>query len=312
MIIASGCEKGELFETVLNKSMEEAEAVAEFYDVLEIQPTNVNMHLVEKGLVGSPSLLEDAARRILQIGRKLGKPVIATGNVHYLHPREKINRDITIHGITGFSPLKDIRKPDVHFRTTKEMLAEFEFLGKEDAFEVVVHNTAELADRFEELELFPTKLFTPIIEGADDEIRNKCYETARSIYGEPIPEVVTARLEKELVPIIKYGFSANYLISERLVKKSNEDGYLVGSRGSVGSSVVATFLGISEVNPLPPHYICLSCKHSEWILDGSIPSGFDLPDKACPNCGEKLKGEGQDIPFETFLGFKGDKFPIST
>ncbi|WP_201318466.1 PolC-type DNA polymerase III [Paenibacillus sp. EPM92] len=309
LIIASGCEKGELFETVLNKSMEEAEAVAEFYDVLEIQPTNVNMHLVEKGLVGSPSLLEDAARRILQIGRKLGKPVIATGNVHYLHPREKINRDITIHGITGFSPLKDIRKPDVHFRTTKEMLAEFEFLGKEDAFEVVVHNTAELADRFEELELFPTKLFTPIIEGADDEIRNKCYETARSIYGEPIPEVVTARLEKELVPIIKYGFSANYLISERLVKKSNEDGYLVGSRGSVGSSVVATFLGISEVNPLPPHYICLSCKHSEWILDGSIPSGFDLPDKACPNCGEKLKGEGQDIPFETFLGFKGDKVP---
>ncbi|TVY10620.1 PolC-type DNA polymerase III [Paenibacillus cremeus] len=316
LLIVSGCEKGEFYETVLNKSVEEAEVVAEFYDVLEIQPTGVNMHLVEKGLVGSASQLEDTNRKIIEIGRKLGKPVIATGNVHYLHPREKINRDITIHGITGFSPLKDIRKPEVHFRTTKEMLAEFKYLGEETAYEVVVKNTSELADRFEELELFPTKggptdngLFTPIIEGADEEIRSTCYNTAKQIYGEELPEVIVARLEKELVPIIKYGFSANYLISERLVKKSNADGYLVGSRGSVGSSVVATFLGISEVNPLPPHYICKSCQFSEWILDGSIPSGFDLPDKNCPNCGEKLKGEGQDIPFETFLGFKGDKVP---
>lgn len=309
LLIVSGCEKGELFETVLNKSLEEAEAVAQFYDVLEIQPTGVNMHLVDKGLVGSPAQLEDASRKIVELGRKLGKPVIATGNVHYLHPREKLNRDITIFGITGFSPLKDMRKPDVHFRTTKEMLDEFKFLGEDKAYEVVVKNTNELADRFEELELFPSKLFTPIIDGADDEIRNTCYATAKQIYGDELPEVVTARLEKELVPIIKYGFSANYLISERLVKKSNADGYLVGSRGSVGSSVVATFLGISEVNPLPPHYICGACKHSEWFLDGSIPSGFDLPDKACPHCGSKLKGEGQDIPFETFLGFKGDKVP---
>ncbi|WP_019532574.1 PolC-type DNA polymerase III [Paenibacillus ginsengihumi] len=309
LLVASGCEKGELFETVLNKSLEEAEQVAEFYDVLEIQPTCINMHLVDKGLVGSAAQLEDANRRIVEIGRKLGKPVIATGNVHYLHPREKIYRDITIHGITGFSPLKEIRKPDVHLRTTKEMLKEFEYLGEDTAYEVVVKNTAELADRFEVIELFPDKLFTPIIEGAEEEIRTKCYDTARRLYGDPIPEVVTARLEKELVPIIKYGFSANYLISERLVKKSNEDGYLVGSRGSVGSSVVATFLGISEVNPLPPHYLCRSCQHSEWFLDGSIPSGFDLPDKDCPNCGAKMKGDGQDIPFETFLGFKGDKVP---
>lgn len=309
LLIASGCEKGELFETVLNKSQEEAEGVAAFYDVLEIQPTCVNQHLIEKGLVSSPALLEDANRKIVEIGRKLGLPVIATGNAHYLHPREKISRDITIHGITGFSPLKDIRKPDVHFRTTQEMLDEFSYLGGELAYEVVVKNTNELADRFEKIKLFPSDLFTPIIEGAEEEIRTKCYDTAKRMYGEPIPEVVTARLEKELVPIIKYGFSANYLISERLVKKSNEDGYLVGSRGSVGSSVVATFLGISEVNPLPPHYLCKSCQHSEWFLDGSIPSGFDLPDKDCPNCGEKLKGEGQDIPFETFLGFKGDKVP---
>lgn len=311
LLVISGCEKGEFFETVLNKTVEEAEEVAQFYDVLEIQPLTMYMHLVEKQLVSDPDAIKTALRKICDIGQRLGKPVIATGNVHYLEARDKIYRDITIHGITGFSPLKGIRKPDAHLRTTEEMLAEFEFLGEEKAYEVVVTNTSELADRFEELELFPDKLFTPILEGADEEIRNTCYETARSIYGDDLPEVVVARLEKELEPIIKYGFSANYLISERLVKKSNQDGYLVGSRGSVGSSVVATFLGISEVNPLPAHYICPNpeCKHSEWFLDGSVPSGFDLPDKDCPKCGSKLKGEGQDIPFETFLGFKGDKVP---
>ncbi|WP_199618028.1 PolC-type DNA polymerase III [Paenibacillus alkalitolerans] len=316
LLIVSGCEKGEFFEAVLNKSAEEAEGVAEYYDVLEIQPLTFYMHLVDKGLVGSVEQLQSAIRTVCDIGRKLGKPVIATGNAHYAHPRQKMFRDITIHGITGFSPLKDMKKPDAHLRTTKEMLEEFAFLGSDLAYEVVVSNTAKLADRFEEIELFPSKggptdngLFSPIFEGADDEIRNTCYETARRLYGEPLPEVVTARLEKELAPIIKYGFSANYLISARLVKKSNEDGYLVGSRGSVGSSVVATFLGISEVNPLPAHYLCLSCKHSEWFLDGSYPSGFDLPNKDCPKCGAPLKGEGQDIPFETFLGFKGDKVP---
>lgn len=311
LLIISGCEKGEFFEAVLNKSVEEAEDVALFYDVLEIQPLTMYMHLVDKGLVSSALELKTAVKRICEIGEKLDKPVIATGNVHYLEPREKLFRDIAINGITGFSPLKDIRKPDAHFRTTDEMLEEFEFLGKSKATEVVVTNTVALAERFEEIKLFPDKLYTPIIEGADDEIRNTCYDTAKSIYGENLPDVVVARLEKELAPIIKFGFSANYLISERLVKKSNQDGYLVGSRGSVGSSVVATFLGISEVNPLPAHYICKNaeCRHSEWFLDGSVPSGFDLPDKNCPDCGGLLKGEGQDIPFETFLGFKGDKVP---
>lgn len=316
LLVISGCEKGEFFETVLNKSIEEAEQVAEFYDVLEIQPVEVNLHLVEKGLVGGKEQLEETVRRICQIGEKLGKPVIATGNVHYLHPRDKICRDITIHGITGFSPLKDIRKPDVHFRTTEEMLREFAFLGEEKALEVVVTNTSKLADEFEELKLFPKTggptdngLFSPIIDGADEEIRTKCYETAKSVYGDTLPDIVTQRLEKELKPIIGYGFAANYLISERLVKKSNADGYLVGSRGSVGSSFVATMLGISEVNPLPPHYVCGSCRHSEWFTDGSVPSGFDLPNQNCPNCGTRMKGEGQDIPFETFLGFKGDKVP---
>ncbi|WP_454190604.1 PolC-type DNA polymerase III [Paenibacillus sp. Marseille-Q7038] len=311
LLIMSGCEKGEFFEAVLNKSVEEAEEIAHFYDVLEIQPITMYMHLVDKGLVATPEEIKTAIRKVVEIGEKLGKPVVATGNVHYLEPRDKIYRDITIHGITGYSPLKDIRKPDAHFRTTNEMLEEFEFLGKEKAFEVVVTNTSELADRFEEIQLFPKELFTPILEGAEEEIRSKCYDTAKSIYGEEVPDVVVKRLEKELEPIIKYGFSANYLISEKLVKKSNEDGYLVGSRGSVGSSVVATFLGISEVNPLPPHYICGNdeCKYSEWFLDGSIRSGFDLPVKDCPKCGTLLKGEGQDIPFETFLGFKGDKVP---
>ncbi|WP_028610998.1 PolC-type DNA polymerase III [Paenibacillus harenae] len=311
LLVISGCEKSEFFETVLNKSQEEAVEVARFYDVLEIQPIDFYMHLVEKGLVGSRAEIEQALRRVCQIGDELGKPVIATGNVHYLNPRDKMYRDITIHGITGFSPLKGMRKPDAHFRTTDEMLAEFAFLGEARAREVVITNTNELADRFEPYDMFPTGLFAPNIEGADEEIRNTCYDTAKSMYGEELPQVVIDRLEKELIPIIKYKFSANYLISEKLVKKSNADGYLVGSRGSVGSSVVALFLGISEVNPLPAHYLCKNsdCRHSEWFLDGSVPSGFDLPDKLCPNCGQPMKGEGQDIPFETFLGFKGDKVP---
>jgi len=311
LLIISGCEKGEFFETVLNKSVEEATEVARFYDALEIQPIDFYMHLVEKGLVGSRAEIEQAHRRICQIGDELGKPVIATGNVHYLNPRDKIYRDITIQGITGFSPLKGMRKPEAHFRTTDEMLEEFAFLGEARAYEVVVTNTVQLAERFEKYDMFPSELFAPNIEGADEEIRNTCYETAKSMYGDNLPQVVIDRLEKELVPIIKFKFSANYLISEKLVKKSNQDGYLVGSRGSVGSSVVATFLGISEVNPLPAHYLCRNteCRYSEWILDGSVPSGFDLPDKACPHCGEMMKGEGQDIPFETFLGFKGDKVP---
>lgn len=309
LIIASGCEKGEFFETILNKSVEEAEQVAEFYDVLEIQPVEINMHLVEKGLVASRHELEEATRRVIEIGRKQNKWVIATGNVHYLHPRDKISRDITIHGITGFSPLKDMKKPDVHFRTTQEMLEAFAFLGEETAREVVVASTNRLADSFEPFDVFPKQAFFPIIEGADEEIREKCYARCRELYGDPLPEVITQRLERELVPIIKAGFSALYLISERLVKKSNADGYLVGSRGSVGSSIVAMALGISEVNPLPPHYLCRSCMHSEWFLDGSVPSGFDLTNRDCPQCGAKMKGDGQDIPFETFLGFKGDKVP---
>ena len=308
LIVASGCEKGEFFETVLNKSVEEAEEVAQFYDVLEIQPVDINLHLVDKGLVTREQLME-ANRRIVEIGRKLGKPVIATGNAHYLHPRDKIYRDITIHGITGYSPLKEIRKPDVHLRTTAEMLKAFEYLGEDTAYEVVVTNTRKLAEQFENIEMFPKVPYFPKIEGADEELRETCYRTARNIYGDPLPEIVQNRLEREISLITKAGYSALYLISARLVKKSNEDGYLVGSRGSVGSSIVAMMLGISEVNPLQPHYLCPNCKRTEWFTDGSIMSGFDLPDKECPDCGSIMKGDGQDIPFETFLGFKGDKVP---
>lgn len=309
LIVASGCEKGEFYETVLNKSKEEALEVAAFYDYLEIQPHEINLHLVDKQLVSDELLLKKANQKIIEIGEELGKPVIATGNVHYLNPHDKVYRDILITGITGYSPLKDQRKPDVHFRTTDEMIQAFSYLGEDKAFEVVVQNTNKLADEIETLQIFPDKLFTPNIEGAEEEIRTKCYDKAKEWYGEQVPEIVVARLEKELNPIIKFGFSANYLISERLVKKSNADGYLVGSRGSVGSSFVATMLGISEVNPLPPHYRCPACQYNEWFTNGEVKSGFDLEDKHCPNCETKMIGDGQDIPFETFLGFKGDKVP---
>ncbi|WP_329610069.1 PolC-type DNA polymerase III [Microaerobacter geothermalis] len=309
LIISSGCEKGELFETVLNKSLEEAEEVAKFYDVLEIQPVQINLHLVDKKLVESELVLIEANRKIVSIGEKLGKPVVATGNVHYLHPEDKMYREILIHGITGFSPLKDQRKPDVHFRTTNEMLEEFLYLGEEKAKEVVIINPSKIADQVEELQIIPDKLFPPKIEGADEEIRSMSYNRAKSIYGEPLPEIVEQRLEKELNSIITHGFSVIYLISHKLVKNSLDNGYLVGSRGSVGSSFVATMTQITEVNPLPPHYVCLSCHYSEWFTKGEYGSGFDLPNKDCPKCGTPLKGDGHDIPFETFLGFKGDKVP---
>ncbi len=309
LLISSGCEKGEFFEAVLNKSSEEAETVAAFYDVLEIQPPHYNMHLIDKGFVASIQELQQTAHQIYDIGKKLNKLVIATGNAHYLHPHDKICRDITIHGITGFSPLKELKKPDAHFLTTNEMLASFDFLGGSKAYEVVVNNTQQLADQFEAITLFPDQLYTPVIAGADEEIREKCYASAKRLYGSELPPIIEERLVKELNPIITYGFSGIYLISERLVKKSNQDGYLVGSRGSVGSSIVAMLLGISEVNPMPAHYLCMHCQYSQWFTDGSVPSGFDLPLLKCPVCSHVMKGDGHDIPFETFLGFNGDKVP---
>ncbi|WP_338754061.1 PolC-type DNA polymerase III [Bacillus sp. FJAT-52991] len=309
LIIGSGCDKGEVFESMMQKGSEEAEKKAVFYDYLEIHPKEVYAHLLELELVRDDHALEDILSKIVEIGDKLKLPVCATGNVHYLNPTDKIHRKILVNSQGGANPLNRHQLPDVHFRTTNEMLDAFSFLGKDKAKEVVVLNPNKVADRLDEIKPIKDDLYTPKIEGADDETREMSYEMARSIYGEELPEIVEARLEKELKSIIGHGFAVIYLISHKLVKKSLVDGYLVGSRGSVGSSFVATMMEITEVNPLPPHYVCSKCKQSEFFNDGSVGSGFDLPDKNCPNCNISYTKDGHDIPFETFLGFKGDKVP---
>lgn len=309
IIVGSGCDKGEVFEGMMQKGTEEVEEIATFYDYIEVHPKEVYAHLIELELVQNETKLEDIISKLVTLGEKLDIPVVATGNVHYLNPNDKIYRKILVNSQGGANPLNRHRLPDVHFRTTNEMLEAFSFLGAEKAKEIVVTNSNKIADMIDVIKPIKDDLYTPKIEGADDEIRTMSYDRAKAIYGEPLPEIVEARLEKELNSIIGHGFAVIYLISHKLVKKSLDDGYLVGSRGSVGSSLVATMTEITEVNPLPPHYVCPSCKHSEFFNDGSIGSGFDLPDKNCVHCGEKYTKDGHDIPFETFLGFKGDKVP---
>ncbi|MEH7094610.1 PolC-type DNA polymerase III [Neobacillus vireti] len=309
ILVGSGCNKGEVFEGMMQKSAEEVESFAGFYDYLEVMPKEVNAPLIEMELVRDEKAMEDIIAKIVALGDKLGIPVVATGNVHYLTENDKIYRKILINSQGGANPLNRHQLPDVHFRTTNEMLDAFSFLGAEKAKEIVVTNTNKIADMIDVIKPIKDDLYTPRIEGADEEMREMSYAMARSIYGDQLPEIVEARLEKELKSIIGHGFAVIYLISHKLVKKSLDDGYLVGSRGSVGSSLVATMTEITEVNPLPPHYVCPTCKHSEFFNDGSVGSGFDLPDKDCPNCGGKYRKDGHDIPFETFLGFKGDKVP---
>ncbi|WP_059170145.1 PolC-type DNA polymerase III [Bacillus sp. FJAT-27445] len=309
ILVGSGCDRGEVFETMMQKSPEEAEELAGFYDYIEVMPKPVYAHLIEMELVRNEKALEEIIGNIVKVGEKLGLPVVATGNVHYLNENDKIYRKILINSQGGANPLNRHNLPDVHFRTTDEMIKEFSFLGLEKATELVVANTNRVADMIESIKPIKDDLYTPKIEGADDEMREMSYAMAKRIYGEPLPEIVEARLEKELKSIIGHGFAVIYLISHKLVKKSLDDGYLVGSRGSVGSSFVATMTEITEVNPLPPHYVCPKCKHSEFFNDGSVGSGFDLPDKNCQQCGAKYRKDGHDIPFETFLGFKGDKVP---
>ena len=308
ILVGSACEEGEIFETLLQKSLDEAEEVAKFYDYLEIQPPENYYPLLEREVVQNEAQILDVIRNIVELGERTGKPVVATGNVHHLEEYEKIYREILIASQKG-NPLNRITLPNTPFRTTDEMLELFQFLGEEKSFEVVVTNTNKIADLIENISPLKKDLYTPTIEGADEIIRKLSYENAEAIYGKPLPEIVEKRLEKELDSIIGHGFAVIYYISHKLVKKSLDDGYLVGSRGSVGSSFVATMTEITEVNPLPPHYVCPNCHYNEFITDGSYASGYDLPDKNCPECNEELNKDGQDIPFETFLGFKGDKVP---
>lgn len=282
--------------------------IAKYYDFIEIQPPALYQDLIDRELIRDTETLHEIYQRLIHAGDTAGIPVIATGNAHYLFEHDGIARKILIASQPG-NPLNRSTLPEAHFRTTDEMLNEFHFLGEEKAHEIVVKNTNELADRIERVVPIKDELYTPRMEGANEEIRELSYTNARKLYGEDLPQIVIDRLEKELKSIIGNGFAVIYLISQRLVKKSLDDGYLVGSRGSVGSSFVATMTEITEVNPLPPHYICPNCKTSEFFNDGSVGSGFDLPDKTCETCGAPLIKEGQDIPFETFLGFKGDKVP---
>ena len=314
LIIGSACEAGELYRAVLNGRREEdLLKIASFYDFLEIQPNGNNAFLVRENHVKDERTLNRINKRILQLGRTLEKPVVATGDVHFLEPRDALLREILMTGI-GFSDAD--QQPPLYFKTTNEMLEEFAYLGPEDAEYVVIDAPEQVMNMVEEVTLFPKHpegkpTFQPEIEGAADEIERMSWETAKKIYGDPLPDIVKERLEKELGAIIGNGFATLYYSAHLLIKKSNEDGYLVGSRGSVGSSFVATMCNITEVNPLPPHFYCEHCQYSDFEIDrDQFPCGIDLPDgKICPVCGETLRHSGYDIPFEVFLGFECDKVP---
>jgi len=308
LIIGSACEAGELFDAILNGRGEaEIEEIASFYDYFEIQPIANNMFLVENGKVRDVEGLRDLNRKIVALGEKLSKPVCATTDAHYMDPEDEIYRRILLSGMK----FSDADKPSqLYMRTTEEMLEEFAYLGEEKAYEVVVENTNLIADMIENIRPIPKGTYDPKIEGCEDELREKCYAKAREMFGEDLPPQVSERLERELTSIIGNGFAVMYIIARRLVEKSEEWGYEVGSRGSVGSSFAAMMGGITKVNSLPPHYRCTDCLYTEWHDKGTPKSGFDLPPKDCPRCGKKnMHRDGHDIPFETFLGFYGDKVP---
>ncbi len=308
LLIGSACEDGEIFDSLLSKPVDDLIEMANFYDYLEIQPPENYAHLIEMEIVQTKAQIIETIKKVIQLGEQANKPVVATGNAHYIEDHQKLFREILIASQKG-NRLNRFTLSNTPFRTTDEMMSQFDFLGAEAAHEVVVKNSQHIASLIEKISPLKSDLYTPSIEGAEEEVRTLTYDTAKRIYGDPLPEIVNARIEKELNSIIGHGFSVIYLISHKLVKKSLIDGYLVGSRGSVGSSFVATMMEITEVNPLPAHYVCPSCQFHEFFTNGEVASGYDLTDKKCPQCDEALKKDGQDIPFETFLGFKGDKVP---